>query len=39
MIIPLVAGLSILMISGVVNTYISCALFSDNSSYQNKNNS
>jgi hypothetical protein len=39
MIVPLVAGLSILIISGVVNTYISCALLSDNSSDKNKKNS
>jgi hypothetical protein len=39
MIIPLVAGLSIFIFAGVVNTYISCALFSDNSSYQNQNKS
>lgn len=36
MIIPLVAGLSILIVSGVVNTYISCALLSDNPSDKNK---
>ncbi len=37
MIISLLAGLSIVIISGVVNTYISCTLLDDGSSYQEKN--
>lgn len=37
MIISLLAGLSIVIISGVVNTYISYTLLDDSSSYQNKN--
>ncbi len=36
MIISFVAGLSIVIISGIVNTYISYTLLGDSSSHRNK---